>query len=195
MTRKKIFIYSAAVAISAAACYFGYKFYKKHHVAEDIEDAAEPNIAEKVVEEPAQNTVETSTANDSTYDILLNHYGLNSDGCDDDEKEEDEPQEAYEVGLNYEIDDYIHRVDPRECANSLDYDEYNVIGYSYYDGNKILTNEYGEELDAEDIEEYIEPDFAEHFGEYESDSVWYRNDRYKCYFEILRKYGDYPTEV
>lgn len=191
MTRKKIFIYSAAVAISAAACYFGYKLYKKHHVTEDSEAAAESDIAEK----PTQNTVETQTANDNTYDILLSYYGLNSDGNDDDKEEEDELQEAYEVGLNYEIDDYIHRVNPRECANSLDYDEYNVIGYSYYEGNKILINEYGEELDAEDIEECIESNFAEHFGEYEPDSVWYRNDRYKCYFEILRKYGDYPTEV
>ena len=34
-------------------------------------------------------------------------------------------------------------------------------------------------------------DFADHFGEYEDDSVFVRNNRLKCDYEILRDEGEY----
>lgn len=37
-----------------------------------------------------------------------------------------------------------------------------------------------------DIEDTVGEDFAEHFGEYEDDSVFIRNDRLRCDYEILR---------
>ena len=55
----------------------------------------------------------------------------------------------------------------------------------------ILTDEDDEIV--EDIEDKIGFDALSHFGEYEEDSVFVRNDRIKCDYEILldqRKYSE-----
>ena len=69
-------------------------------------------------------------------------------------------------------------------------DEYTQISLTYYDDD-ILADDMDNQLD--DIEDTIGVDSLEHFGEYEDDSVFVRNDRLKCDYEILRdqrKYSD-----
>lgn len=52
----------------------------------------------------------------------------------------------------------------------------------YADG--VLANYYDEPID--DIDEYVGKDSLNHFGEYEADSVYVRNDEKKIDYEILR---------
>ena len=69
-------------------------------------------------------------------------------------------------------------------------DGYTQISLTYYDDD-ILADDMDNQLD--DIEDTIGVDSLEHFGEYEDDSVFVRNDRLKCDYEILRdqrKYSD-----
>lgn len=47
----------------------------------------------------------------------------------------------------------------------------------------MLADECGEEVD--DVEEIV-GDGLEHFGEYEEDSVFVRNDAKRCDYEILK---------
>lgn len=71
-----------------------------------------------------------------------------------------------------------------------EYDDYDTISLTYYADN-ILTDEDDEIV--EDIENKIGFDALNHFGEYEEDSVFVRNDRIKCDYEILldqRKYSE-----
>src|SRR5574344_2158566 len=76
-------------------------------------------------------------------------------------------------------------------------DDYVAIGLTHYsdgyladDGDYIVENTDGE---------IVPTDYTEHFGEYEDDSVFVRNDRLKCDYEILydrSKYAEqYPERI
>lgn len=70
-------------------------------------------------------------------------------------------------------------------------DNYAQISLVYYDGDEVLADE--EDEIVEDIAGTVGEDFAEHFGEYEDDSVFVRNDRLRCDYEICkdnRSYAD-----
>ena len=61
-----------------------------------------------------------------------------------------------------------------------------------YFADKVLTDETDEPIENE--EELIGKGSLNHFGEYEDDSVFVRNDREKIDFEILldtRNYSDF----
>lgn len=71
-----------------------------------------------------------------------------------------------------------------------EYEEYEKISLSYY-ADHILADE-NDEL-VEDVEDVVGFESLTHFGEYEDDSVFVRNDRLKCDYEILmdrRTYSD-----
>ena len=61
-------------------------------------------------------------------------------------------------------------------------DGYSKISLTYY-SDGILTEEDDELVD--NAEEIVGTDFQNHFGEYEDDSVFIRNDGRKCDYEIL----------
>lgn len=72
-------------------------------------------------------------------------------------------------------------------------DEYDENGYDtesltyYADG--VLTDSYNEIV--EDVEDMIGVDSLDHFGEFEDDSVFVRNDDRRCDYEILKDYRNY----
>ncbi|GHV47413.1 hypothetical protein FACS189499_04900 [Clostridia bacterium] len=67
---------------------------------------------------------------------------------------------------------------------------YEKIGISYY-ADQVLADENDELI--EDVENVVGFESLSHFGEFEDDSVFVRNNRLKCDYEILldqRKYSD-----
>lgn len=69
-------------------------------------------------------------------------------------------------------------------------DGYAKLSYTYY-ADEVLTNEANEIVD--DVDDIVGIDSLSHFGEYEDDSVFVRNDALKCDIEILldeRNYTD-----
>ena len=78
-------------------------------------------------------------------------------------------------------------IPPEEFGEYLDYDK---ISLTYY-ADHVLVDENDELI--EDVEGCVGFDSLNHFGEYEDDSVFVRNDRLKTYYEILldlRTYSD-----
>lgn len=69
-----------------------------------------------------------------------------------------------------------------------DFDEYAKLSLTYY-SDGALADENDEIID--NIDETVGFDFADHFGEYEDDSVFVRNNRLKCDYEILRDHRTY----
>ncbi len=68
--------------------------------------------------------------------------------------------------------------------------EYDTISLTYY-SDHILADDLDEMV--EDVENTVTFDALNHFGEYEDDSVYVRNDRLQADFEILldnRKFSD-----
>ncbi len=71
-----------------------------------------------------------------------------------------------------------------------EFDEYEKISLTYYN-NHVLADENDEVI--EDVEETVGVESLTHFGEYEDDSVFVRNDIRRTDYEILldqRSYSD-----
>lgn len=92
--------------------------------------------------------------------------------------------------------DFPHEVDKPYVISPGEFgelgDEYTRISLSYY-ADGVLADENDEIV--EDVDEIVGEDFADHFGEYEPDSVFVRNDRLKCDYEILIDQRKYPEVV
>lgn len=98
----------------------------------------------------------------------------------------DSLSEEEEVDENM-INDKPYIISPDEFGEYYDYD---TISLTYY-ADQVLVDE-NDEL-VEDIEGTVGFESLNAFGMYEDDSVFVRNDRLKCDYEILldqRKYSD-----
>lgn len=73
-----------------------------------------------------------------------------------------------------------HIIAPEEFGENEDYETVSLTHYA--DG--VLTDDQDEPI--EDVEKLVGKDFASHFGEYEEDSVFIRNDELNTDYEILR---------
>lgn len=68
-------------------------------------------------------------------------------------------------------------------------EDYPTITLTYFEEDEILADEHDKII--KNVDELVGEDFAEHFGEYEEDSVHIRNDEMGVVYEILRDYGSY----
>lgn len=85
------------------------------------------------------------------------------------------------------MNDKPYVISPEEFG---EYEGYEKISLTYY-GDQVLADE-NDEL-VEDVEGAVGFESLTHFGEYEDDSVFVRNDQLKCDYEILldqRTYSD-----
>lgn len=84
-----------------------------------------------------------------------------------------------------EIKPYV--ISPEEFG---EFEDYERISLSYY-ADQVLADEDNEKVD--DVDNVVGLESLTHFGEFEDDSVFVRNDRLKCDYEILldqRTYSD-----
>ncbi|MBQ8135446.1 MAG: hypothetical protein IJ192_13755 [Clostridia bacterium] len=85
------------------------------------------------------------------------------------------------------VEDIPYVISPKEFG---EFEDYETISLTYY-ADGILADDNDVMID--DVENIIGTESLDHFGEYEDDSVFVRNDRVKCDYEILmdqRKYSD-----
>lgn len=85
--------------------------------------------------------------------------------------------------------DYIYIISPDDFG---DQEEYDKISLTYY-SDEVLVDENDDVISDEDL--CVPSDFASHFGEYEDDSVFVRNDRLKTDYEILMDPREYYGEI
>ena len=115
-------------------------------------------------------TNETRKQFRDTYDNILNKEGYVNN--EETEKEDDNLTKPYVIAPDEFGDDY----------------ETETLTY-YADG--ILEDEFGEVIDDDEIEEMIGKESLDHFGEYEQDTVYVRNDNKRIDYEILRDLSSY----
>ena len=102
------------------------------------------------------------------------------------EKPEPSSEESF-VDETIDISDTPYVIPPERFG---ELDEYTTISLTYYADN-ILADEDDRYID--NVDDIVGRESLEHFGEYEDDSVFVRNDRLKCDYEILldqRNYSD-----
>ena len=108
---------------------------------------------------------------------------------DDEEKYEQLIKEAqyrkYEPDTIEEKEDDDDMIEPYVIVpEEFDENGYETVTLFYYADGVLAYGDNNEVV--EDVGELVCEDFADHFGEYEDDSVFVRNDNLETDFEILR---------
>lgn len=97
--------------------------------------------------------------------------------------ENDKPED------NVEKDERPYVIPPDQFG---ELDDYESITLTYYTDGVLADDNY-EVVD--DIDDTVGRESLEHFGEYEADTVYVRNDRHKCDYEICRDEESYSELV
>lgn len=131
------------------------------------EDALRKKLEEETEKEPeivqGTNEVDNKVFFDR-YTEILNSYTSS-------------PEEPH---LDNGTNDKPYVVSPDEFGEA---DGYDIITLNYY-ADGVVADDWNDPI--EDIGATIGEDFASHYGEYEEDVVYVRNDRLKVEYEILR---------
>lgn len=163
----KLLIFAAGIAIGSAVTWN----YLTRVREDDYEDEPEEECAEtKEDDEESLHPISTTTLTNYSNILKANNYV--------EKKEEDE-----NMNKPYVI--------PPEEFDDNDYETESLTLYA--DG--VLVNVYGNPI--EDVDRLVGKESLTHFGEYEDDSVFVRNDELKTDFEILldtRRYHDLTEE-
>lgn len=141
-----------------------------------VKDAYERKYQEEVDKayEEISNRKESAdkadvTTNESEYEEIINEEEYSSD-------DETDETEKGNKDMKYE-GPYV--ITPKDFE--FDKDEYEKISLVYY-ADGVLADSYGEVIDYIDATVGIES--LNHFGEYETDTVYVRNDDLETDFEI-----------
>ena len=177
-TVKKIFIFVAGAGLGAFATWQFLKnkyeqiandeiasvkeaYNKKNDISSD--ESEEDESQEKTANGKLVETALPSEEEVNEYKKIVSNYTSN-------ENEE-------EKGVtNMPRGPYV--IKPEEFGN-MDYD---LVSLEYY-ADKVLVDE--DDHPIQDVEYMVGEDSLEHFGEYEEDAVYVRNDLIKTDFEIL----------
>ena len=181
-------IFVAGAAIGSLVTWKMVKTKYEQIAQEEIESVREAfGRGNDDTEEPAENEEENIVmAGPSVSEEIrgiVEKLGYTAES-NEKEKPNEEKEESKEEEDEEDMDSKPYVISPDEFGDC----EYITVSLSYYlDG--IVTNEQGKIVANTD--ELIGEDFADHFGEYEDDSVFVRNDRLGMDFEILKDYRDY----
>lgn len=175
-TISKLIIFSSGVAIGVAA---SWKFFETKYKKISQEEIDSVKKVFSLNKENNECTFEPDR-NPENDESKENKFALTEEEADEYAKFiKDLGYTDEEKGVeNMHKRPYI--LSPDEFGELANYDTESLTYYA--DG--ILTDESNNPI--EDVEAIIVEDFADHFGEYEDDSVFVRNDDRKTDYEILR---------
>lgn len=152
--------------------------HKMQEVSESMESVfakREKRLAAKYEGPQQANDISEEQNEDAkNYGTVVNALGYSGEKDNTEEEEDEYMEKPYVI--------------PPEEFDILD--DYKAATLTYYDDG-ILTDEFDDVI--ENVDEIVGYDAFKHFGEYEDDAVYVRNDVLKCDYEILydqRKYSD-----
>lgn len=183
MSKINFAMFMAGATVGSAAMWL-YLKKKYEQIAQEEIDSVKAAFAERKPDFNIRNNKDEQEDNQHKADIaklkpdLVNYvaklqeegytnYTEHSRKNTNEEKDEVMPDKPYVIS-------------PDEYGAS---DNYTPISLTYYSDGVLADDE--DEI-MEDIEGTVGEDFADHFGDYEDDSVHIRNDRLRCDYEILR---------
>lgn len=172
---RNVFIFVAGAVLGSAITWGVLKERYKHIAEEEIESVKEV-FEKKTKKEPEEYSPTVEDLQELKNKLETNAYVNYSKKEETKEEKEDDGMEPYVIA-------------PEE------YDEngYKTMSLTFW-SDGVVTDEANFPID--DIEETIGEDSLTHFGEYEDDSVFVRNDRLRTDYEILmdtRRFVDvYP---
>lgn len=190
-TLTNLFVFAAGAVIGSVATWKLVKTKYEKIADQEIESMREyyrkksiedKNSSINKVEESLKSvkeTVEKASVDHKEYVKLSNRYTSQQLTKPETRLEEEDEEEMTEP--------YI--ITPEEFSDS----DYSTETLTYY-ADGVIEDDYEDIWSEEEIEDTIGSDFASHFGEYEADSVYVRNDYKEIDYEILRDERKYSEK-
>lgn len=168
------------IGAAAGACLSWYALKKKYErIAQKEIDSVKSTYGKREIsisdeKEESKPSASVEKPDIAEYAALLHKEGYSRNYTEFATKHE-EKKEKKEKKV-----DKPYVISPEEFG---EFDEYEKISLIYY-ADGILADEDNELVD--DADDIVGEDSLNHFGEYEEDTVFVRNDRLKCDYEIMR---------
>ena len=199
---KNFFTFVTGLVIGSVVTYVVVKDKFEKIAQEEIDSVKEvfgrrvKKEADKKVEKIAKKEVEKIRKEYNEYDNLTKNYTSYSKNKTEESIEDVEYEEVCENDEDGVELDEIERASDYDRPYIIEPQEFGALdGYSlitlYHYSDNVLADDCDELV--EDLDDVVGEDYASHFGEYEDDCVYVRNDRLKADYEIcrdLRKYSD-----
>lgn len=166
-----VLIFAAGAVIGSAVTWKFVKTKYEQIAQEEIDSVKEYYSHKEQPEEEEEEKNEENWVDDAidTMNGVLEKAGYNKQS----EKEEETVND-----LKFNTAPYV--IPPDELGET----GYPVVSLNYY-ANGVVTNEMDEPIDDDEVARLVGLESLEHFGEYEDDSVFVRNDALENDFEIL----------
>lgn len=199
---KNFFTFVTGLVIGSVVTYVIVKDKFEKIAQEEIDSVKEvfgrrvEKETDKKVEKIAKKEVEKIRKEYNEYDNLTKNYTSYSKNKTEESIEDVEYEEVCENDEDGVELDEIERASDYDRPYIIEPQEFGALdGYSlitlYHYSDNVLADDCDELV--EDLDDVVGEDYASHFGEYEDDCVYVRNDRLKADYEIcrdLRKYSD-----
>lgn len=189
MNKINFAMFLAGATVGAAGAWFYCKRYYGQIAQEEI-DSVKAAFAERKPDilknkEPNKNSTDNKQKADMAklkpdlvdYAAKLQAEGYTNYSAHSEKNNKNEEENAVEKP---------HVISPDEYGDC----DYTLISLTYYSDGVLADDD--DEI-VEDIDNNVGADFAEHFGDYEMDSVHIRNDRRRCDYEICKDNRSYAA--
>lgn len=177
-TLSKILCFTAGAVAGSAVTYFLMKEKCERRIQEEVDSVIDTFSTQDECLEDEDDTENDWTEEDqAVYDQLINEAGYTN-----------QPNDAEPKTTVKEVDEHMDEpivISPDELGEL----EYEVLTYTYYEGDGVLTDEFDEP--ADDIAGMKPDAIAELFGQYEDDSAFLRVNTERTDYEILKDHRSY----
>lgn len=153
---------------------------------EEIESVIEtfknrkPRITKDNVKETVEKVINKHKEPKETVEDIVTAEGYS---IEDEEETDEDDDSNYTVDVDTGVEVIVpYVITPGQFG---EYSEYGTKTLTYYADN-VLTDEIDNPITSEEMETMIGPDALDHFGEYEDDSVYIRDEMNEMDYEILK---------
>ena len=183
---KNLLCFVAGAAIGSVVTWKLIEKKYKDLADEEIESVIEtfknrkPRITKDEVKETVEKVINKWKESKETVEDIVTSEGYSIEN-------EEEVNEDDESNYTVNVDNDIEVVTPYVITPEQfgEYNEYGTKTLTYYSDN-VLTDEVDNPITSEEMETMIGPDALDHFGEYEDDSVYIRDETNEMDYEILK---------
>jgi hypothetical protein len=183
---KNLLCFVAGAAIGSVVTWKLIEKKYKDLADEEIESVIEtfknrkPRITKDEVKETVEKVINKCKEPKETVEDIVTSEGYSIEN----EEEIDEDDESnYTVDVDPGVEVIVpYVITPEQFG---EYNEYGTKTLTYYADN-VLTDEIDNPITSDEMETMIGPDALDHFGEYEDDSVYIRDEMNEMDYEILK---------
>ena len=183
---KNLLCFVAGAAIGSVVTWKLIEKKYKDLADEEIESVIEtfknrkPRITKDEVKETVEKVINKFKEPKETVEDIVTAEGYS---IEDEEETEEDDESNYTVDVDPGVEVIVpYVITPGQFG---EYNEYGTKTLTYYADN-VLTDEIDNPITSDEMETMIGPDALDHFGEYEDDSVYIRDEMNEMDYEILK---------